>query len=581
MKKSNPIALDRRDIHSLLDLIGGYGAVVAAGIIAMLSVFAAFFIYRSVRGQRRKDGENNGKETTAASEGSLARKRRKEIENQPTESTVEHQDGKLNKGCSEFRGDINLSVTNNILLPTEKDLNEATFKDLEEITDELLTELEDKTDSDLDQCMEMDPDEPDDNTECEDNFQHKDDHEGCEENACKNLADVSVRSTQCEANESDESEKGPGGDADEPSETESAQEIINQRHQDVPTCKPQEDLLDHTYTNQSNSTQVQVMDQSKHGRIQFEEGNKTVSTVGEVENAYKKLEDHHDCRFPHTNDFDCCCGVKQTDTADKMKNQPWFCSGCYSKDAMKYHYQEHRNRVCYHNEPLHQNFLGFHTGNTFIDGSFTKACLSSESSEKKVDEKGASMAKKQEKNEISIMDAIMDNNEWLNVGGPELRDLPWLTPAATCSPLSIDEKCTQSENDEFETIVTLGQVNTSLVEEEDDDLAYKRVATVPPLPQPVNVTFRIHYITYSPSQLVAVTGSLQELGAWESFVPLSRAKDGFWSNTITLPMESQLEWKFVLVEDGKICRWEECGNRFLVLARQGEEVYLDECWACS
>ncbi|XP_051533137.1 uncharacterized protein stbd1 isoform X2 [Myxocyprinus asiaticus] len=502
----------------------------------------------------------------------------------------EHQEGKPKKDCSESRGDIDLSVTNNILLPTEKDLNEATLKDLEEITDELLTELEpdlgDKTDSDLDQCMEMDPD---DNTECEDHFQHKDDDEGCEEDACKLLADVSVQSTQCEASESveeylrdlDESETGPSGDTDEPSETESAQEIIDQRHQDVPTCKPQEDLLDHAFTNQSNSTRDQVMDQSKHSKIQFEEDNKTVSMVGEVENAYKKLEDHHDCHFPHKNDFDCCCSDKQTDTADKMKNQPWFYSGSYSKDAMKNHYQDHRNRVDYHNEPLHQNFLGFHTGNTFIDGSSTQACLSSESSEKKADKKCASMAKKQEKNEISIMDAIMDNNEWLNVGGPELRDLPWLTPAATCSPSSVDEKRTQSENSEFETIVTLGQVNTSLIKEEDEDLAYKRVATVPPLPQPVNVTFRIHYITYSPSQLVAVTGSLQELGAWESFVPLNRAKDGFWSNTITLPMESQLEWKFVLVEDGKICRWEECGNRSLVLASQDEEVYLDKCWACT
>ncbi|XP_051962055.1 uncharacterized protein LOC127629058 [Xyrauchen texanus] len=575
MKKSKPIALDRRDIHSLLDVIGRYGAVVAAGIIAMLSVFAAFFIYRSVRGQRGKGEENNGKETAAATE---------ERSSSEDKSTEEHQAGKP-KCSSESRGDIDLSTTNNILLPTEKDLNETTLKDLEEIADELQTELEptlgDKTDSDLDRCMEMDSDNPDDNTECEDHFQHKDDDDdGCEEDAYKLLADVSVRSIQCEASDSeylrdlDESATGLIGDADEPSETESAQEIIDQRHQDVPICKPQEDLLDQDFTNQSSSPSDQAVDPSMHSKIRFEADSKTVSTVGE--NSIKKLEDHHDCNFPQTNDFDCCCYDKKTDMEDKIKNQSWFNSGSYPVDAVENRQQHHRIRLDYHNEPLHQNFLGYHIG-TFIDGSSTQVGLSSESSEKKEDEKGASMAKKHENNEISIMDAIMENDEWLNVGGQELRDLPWKTPTATCCSSSIDEKLTQKEN-ELE-IVTLGQADTSLVKEEG--LANRRVATVPPLPQPFNVTFRIHFITYSPSQLVAVTGNLEEFGAWESFVPLHRAKDGFWANTITLPMESQLEWKFVLVEGGKICRWEECGNRHLVLTSQTNEVYLDKCWGCT
>lgn len=89
MKNSKPIALDRRDIHSLLDLIGGFGAVVAVGIIAMLSVCAAFFIYRSFRGQRGKGDENNGNETAEATvEGSSARRRKREGgDDRPTEST--------------------------------------------------------------------------------------------------------------------------------------------------------------------------------------------------------------------------------------------------------------------------------------------------------------------------------------------------------------------------------------------------------------------------------------------------------------------------------------------------------------
>ncbi|XP_048021833.1 uncharacterized protein stbd1 [Megalobrama amblycephala] len=523
MKNSKPIALDRRDIHSLLDLIGGFGAVVAVGIIAMLSVCAAFFIYRSFRGQRGKGDENNGNETAEATvEGSSARRWKREGgDDRPTESTGECQDGKQ-ECCSESS---NLSDTDNMLLSTEiseKDLNESTLKDLEDITDELLTDLEpemrDKTDSDLDQCVEMDPEE---NTVCEDHIQHEDDDDG---GGREVLADVSVRSTQLDCQREDieeyldKSETGLSGDTDEPSETESAQEIIYQRHQ-------------LHVTTQSSSSSDQTVKPS-NSKILLEEDEK----MSTVEEANKKSEDNHDWRFPRTNNFDCCC---------------------YDNKSMV----NHSNRFDFH------NYLGFHPDNTFLVGSSTQVSLSHESGEKKTNEDSTSMEKKLEKNEISIMDAIMDNNEWLNVGAPEFRDLPWLTPTAT----STEEKQTQFGKE--------GQVKTALAKE-DEELANKRVATVPPLSQVVNVTFRIHYITYSPSQLVAVTGSLQELGAWESFIPLHRAKDGFWANTITLPVESQMEWKFVLVEDGRISRWEECGNRYLYLTSQDEEVYLDKCWGC-
>ncbi|KAK7143129.1 hypothetical protein R3I93_014333 [Phoxinus phoxinus] len=509
MKKSKPIALDR-DIHSLLDLIGGSGAVVAVGIIAMLSVCAAFFIYRSFRGQRRKSDENNESETAGEEACSARRKKRERDDHRPTESTGECQDGKR---CTESG---NLSDTDNMLLPTEmseKDLNESTLKDLEEITDELLTDFEpemrDKTDSDLDQWVEMDPDE---NTECEDHIQHEDDDDG----GCEALADVSVRSTQldCQCEEYlDKSETGLSVDTDEPSETESAQEFIYQRHHQV-------------------TSSDQAVKQSNPIKIRLEEDNKTSM----VEEASKKFEDRHDCRFPLTNNFDCCCYDNKT-----MVNQS--------------------NRFDFH------NYLGFHTDNTFLVGSSTQVSLSRESGEKKTNEENASIEENREKNEISIMDAIMDNNEWLIVDASEFRDLPRLTPTAT----GTEEKQTQIEKE--------GQVKTGLAKD-DEEPANKRVATVPPLAQVVNVTFRIHYIAYSPSQLVAVTGSLQELGAWESFVPLHRAKDGFWANTISLPVESQVEWKFVLVEDGRISRWEECGNRYLFLTSQDDEVYLDKCWGC-
>ncbi|XP_016306726.1 uncharacterized protein stbd1 isoform X1 [Sinocyclocheilus anshuiensis] len=537
MKKSKPIALDRRDIHSLLDVIGGFGAVVAVGIIGMLSVCAAFFIYRSFRGQRGKGGENNGNETTIATgEGSTARRKR-ERDDRPTESTGECQ-GEKQKKCS------NLSSTDNMLLPTEvpeKDLNESTLKDLEEITDELLSDFEpemgEKTASDLDQCVEMDPDE---NTECEEHIQYEDD-DGREV-----LADVSVGLTeldiQCSSVEKEIEEyldKSVSLDTDELSETESAREIIFQRHQ-------------YHITTQSNYSPDQAP--SNPSKIQLEENSKT-SAMEEVENTSKKFEHHHDCRFPRTNNFDCCCCDKKTDTMEKIKGQPWFHTGSYATDAINLSpavetMVNHSSRFDF------QNYLGFQTDNTFMGGSSTQMSLSQE---KKTDEEGASVQKKHEKNEISIMDAIMDNNEWLNVDASEFRDLPWLSPTA-------------SEEKE-------GQVKTGLAKDDEEPVS-KRVATVPPLSQTVNVTFRIHYITYSPNQLVAVTGSLQELGAWERFVPLRKAKHGFWANTISLPVESQVEWKFILVDDGRISRWEECGNRYLFLTSQDEDIYLDKCWGC-
>lgn len=416
---------------------------------------------------------------------------------------------------------------------------------MEEITDELLTELEpDKTDSDLDQCMEM---------ESEDHSEHEDAGGDCVEDACEALADVNVQFTRLDEEDlkdHDKSEPRISSDAGEPSETESAQEIIYKRHQDVFTCTPQDDSQ-----GQSKNISDQAVDPPTHEKIGFKVDHKMPTME---ENTKSKFEDHHDWRFPRTKDFDCCCYDKKADMEEKMKCRPWFHCGSPDVDAL---IKQHSTRFDYP-----QTYLGFQTDSSFIGGSSTQLSLPQE---RKADEDGVSTEKKGErKNEISIMDAIMDNNEWLNVGGPELRDLPWLTQTAT-GALSVEDKHAKDEKED-----------TTVTPRDDEEPANRRVATVQPLPQQVHVTFRIHYVTYSSRQMVAVTGSLQELGAWESFVPLHGAKDGFWANTISLPVESQVEWKFVLVEDGKICRWEECGNRYLVLSGQDEELDLNKCWGC-
>lgn len=107
----------------------------------------------------------------------------------------------------------------------------------------------------------------------------------------------------------------------------------------------------------------------------------------------------------------------------------------------------------------------------------------------------------------------------------------------------------------------------------DGDLKAKRVAAVPPMFQNIHVSFRVHYITHSDAQIIGVTGDHECLGQWHSYVPLKYDKDGFWSESVSLPVDTKVEWKFILVENGKVRRWEECGNRTLVTEHEDQIVH--------
>ncbi|XP_041052234.1 starch-binding domain-containing protein 1 isoform X1 [Carcharodon carcharias] len=114
------------------------------------------------------------------------------------------------------------------------------------------------------------------------------------------------------------------------------------------------------------------------------------------------------------------------------------------------------------------------------------------------------------------------------------------------------------------------------INSEPENIA-RKVAAVSPLPlNNISVNFNVHYITSSSAQILAVTGNHECLGQWEKYVPLKPNKDGFWSSPILLPVNSRIEWKYVVVEDGKICRWEECFNRALETGHEDFEVY--QCW---
>uniref|UniRef100_A0A8C3AB00 Starch-binding domain-containing protein 1 n=1 Tax=Cyclopterus lumpus TaxID=8103 RepID=A0A8C3AB00_CYCLU len=109
-------------------------------------------------------------------------------------------------------------------------------------------------------------------------------------------------------------------------------------------------------------------------------------------------------------------------------------------------------------------------------------------------------------------------------------------------------------------------------------LADESFVVVQPTAQNVDVTFSVHYVTQSPYQTVAIMGNQQELGNWKGFVPLENAKDGHWVTVVSLPAESYVEWKFVVVDKGEVCRWEECGNRLLDTG-SGDELMVHKCWA--
>lgn len=179
-----------------------------------------------------------------------------------------------------------------------------------------------------------------------------------------------------------------------------------------------------------------------------------------------------------------------------------------------------------------------------------------------------------EKTEISIMEATMDNNEWITDGNYQV--LPWMNssvPPFTQShtkteAVSREEHLHSSAPAEApctDAVIPLPvgeQTSTGSRLDESLDTSRKVVA-VQPMPQNVSVVFQIHYHTQSPYQKVAVTGNQQELGNWKEFIPLERGEDGRWSSVVSLPADCHVEWKFVVVDKGAVCRWEECGNRLL------------------
>uniref|UniRef100_A0A286X9A0 Starch-binding domain-containing protein 1 n=1 Tax=Cavia porcellus TaxID=10141 RepID=A0A286X9A0_CAVPO len=109
---------------------------------------------------------------------------------------------------------------------------------------------------------------------------------------------------------------------------------------------------------------------------------------------------------------------------------------------------------------------------------------------------------------------------------------------------------------------------SSLVAARDWEVDGKRKSS-----KQVSVRFQVHYLTSTDVQFIAVTGDHERLGRWDTYIPLLHHKDGLWSHSVLLPADTVVEWKFVLVENGGVARWEECSNRRLVTGHEDKVVH--------
>lgn len=189
-----------------------------------------------------------------------------------------------------------------------------------------------------------------------------------------------------------------------------------------------------------------------------------------------------------------------------------------------------------------------------------------------------------EKTEISIMEATMDNNEWITDANVHVH--PWMNLSvqsfaqditkADQLPADVDQLSSSRPGTDSGPSTEPKQTGAVPVVDENTEVN-KKVLAVQPMPQNVNVTFRVHYLTDSLYQMVAVTGNQQELGNWKDYILLEEDKDGHWATVVSLPAESHVEWKFVVVDKGQVCRWEECRNRLLYTG-YGDDLTVHKLW---
>ncbi|XP_030624639.1 uncharacterized protein stbd1 [Chanos chanos] len=647
MKKSKTVALDKREINSLLGFFGGYGIMIAVGFLAVLSVCAAFIIYRTVKGQGEQSSEQIVKETEVKEIKRPLRKKKREESDRNDESTdgcTDHVDvEKMRVGSSET---LIRAATSKTLHSTAKENDEEKIaQDLQACSLPqpcLFSDQERECEPTETECSQSQPLE----CQCEISDRFEDEIKDClRENGsefveecvieqCKDQDELYESEESCKKSQSDcqgslasapqdslvedvlsgtedtsryiqskcfESER-----TQEESQSSSHHGFTTSAQEDLPgSSRPKLDVKN-GLSEEESLTVAQHDQLASHPESELSAGYDTVEMDVVKETTTNNIKEF--LTGPESTGFGRCFYAEHAvsmhsdlDSKEKLdpkqmtdhrevggKDSNWD-TGVLEMPVSKHEkhlvdHQQQSNHYEYLSDHNHQNYLGFSTNNTFnlMESSLSEVKCRDGVHKEKVT--GAvtglvdSLEESHEKTEISIMEATMDNNEWLNVGGPDTRAPPWLTQTLTGQPHGVSADLESSDAKKQDTSIFPSKEPKITAASLDDDHVHRRVAAVIPMPQMVRVSFRVHYITHYPSQFLAVTGNQQELGFWERFVPLQRAKNGFWASTIALPIESQVEWKFVVVEDGKILRWEECCNRHLAVTGQDEELHLDKSW---
>ncbi|TKS84247.1 Starch-binding domain-containing protein 1 [Collichthys lucidus] len=625
MKNSNTVAVERRmDLASLFCMIGRHGPAVALAVIAMMSVLAGFVIYRTVRGKRRKA-------TAAADDGDDqsppgAERDASVIQPSPEEPRRSAESTDINNEGSDMKEDVDLIQSDlvirhrraaaavaaadekkpspysppnsNIQVPENKNTTS-------DVTEEMVfvrashkvagTYAEEASRGDTYTVAKM---VMKDNVDC---------HKGVTDDAVEDVIEAARGNDSClKEPEPIDEEKVLKAECQEIEDVSTEKDVFDKK-----TRQEEENFVLCDLSNPVCFGQTPHMsERGDDDRLQVD---KTTLETNSIESNSEEpviyMEDVPDTCICYSKDEELEKeGEKDEDERAEeecVDNQEPHCG---QTDWTKYESFAANEDMFGHEieDGYHKAMDQFMAQVSASVASFTddlkiqtdmQAVI--EVSEMKEKKAGVCVEKKKrnkeeeekeedyEKTEISIMEATMDNNEWITESNYQV--LPWLGLSAS-SFVQDQTKINQLPTEECQYI-SAGTDNTcidttdippstedialSLVEENTEN--NKKVVAVQPMPQNVNVTFRVHYFTQSPYQTVAVTGNQQELGNWKGFIPLERAKDGHWATVVSLPAESNVEWKFVVLDKGEVCRWEECGNRLLDTG-YGDDLLVHKWW---
>ncbi|XP_063066758.1 protein starmaker [Engraulis encrasicolus] len=593
VKKSKSVSLDSRDMHSVFSQMKGYGPLMALGIIAVLSVCAAFFIYRSAKGQSKRNGEDSVTEHMEEDE------KKRTAENKHTEST-----GVMEESQAMNAGDPSEELPVGSPFDTS-DLASA-LHDMEEEAGDAWREsaiTEDDTSQDHSGAPKVDHNDPTDPSAAPG-----------EQGDVEELQDAEVKPEydddddddlvvpQCGRDDDgdyDEDHKGLVGDVNDALQELSDYlekdglkmdlDLLHKEKSDEQLCSPDSAYGDDVEPELEKTTRARDLRSSSTNTVDQDFTYYQQSCADCPTEPPATQQNHH-----HLRDHEEKC-------TDALTSWPMQRIHKDSETLMRHPTQQYTPDMPFYKP----DYLSFSPeGFPVMDGCMrmkpdmvSPLALDPVQSIRSNSNEQEDQASKSDKTEINIMEATMDNNEWLTGNEGQSApgagsNVPWhsLSDSGDAEGSSVAEESQQDADwdaDKSEVSEEWSETYTS--SDLDDDLAAaaaavaaKRVAVSPVPPhQKARVTFSVHYVTERPGQQLAVTGNRQELGAWRGFVLLRRRNGGFWASTVALPVDDRVEWKFVVVEDGEICRWEECGNRQLVLTGQEDEnVHVQRWWGC-